>query len=141
MISYCLRRVVVFQDVLIHEKRGYIYLLAIGIPLALSLLPFTTNDYGNNGAWCSIDVVEVSADSSLFALIVLKSISTAALWNLLVLYGPLWIAVLYSIWSSVRVGKTLIGLRLVLRGEKGEDPKSAADLGSDQAKKSSEVSD
>lgn len=65
------------------------------IPLAMACLPFTTDNYGDAGAWCSI----TSKD--------LKSLQWGTFWRFAIIYVPLWICVFINAYMCVTVYRAM----------------------------------
>lgn len=61
--------------------------LGWGYPLLMTALPFTTNSYGDTGAWCWI----------------VKDDNAGVAWRYVQFYGILWITILYCVFVYVRV--------------------------------------
>ena len=47
VIAYALYRAIVLRDEKIENKQKKLFIFGLSLPLALSILPFTTNSYGN----------------------------------------------------------------------------------------------
>lgn len=65
------------------------------IPLVMACLPFTTDNYGEAGAWCSI----TSRD--------LKSLVWGTFWRFAVIYAPLWICVFVNAYMCLTVYRAM----------------------------------
>ena len=65
------------------------------IPLVMACLPFTTDNYGDAGAWCSI----TSKD--------LKSLQWGTFWRFAIIYVPLWICVFLNAYMCVTVYRAM----------------------------------
>lgn len=65
------------------------------IPLAMACLPFTTDNYGDAGAWCSI----TSKD--------LKSLQWGTFWRFAIIYVPLWVCVFFNAYMCVTVYRAM----------------------------------
>ena len=94
-----LRQVIVERNFDIANQQAHrpTYMMyAWGLPVLFTLLPFTTNNYGNNGAWCSI----TSSRGSWWG---------GVLWHVVCLYGPCWLAIAYNITMYLRVHRFVRG--------------------------------
>ena len=85
-----------------QAQRPTYMLYAWGLPVLFALLPFSTNNYGNNGAWCSI----TSSSGSWWG---------GVLWHAVCLYGPCWAAIAYNITMYLRVHQFVRGMHSVGR--------------------------
>lgn len=63
------------------EWRPAIYGVAWGLPMLVSLLPFSTGSYGSAGAWCWIRP---------------KPRAESHAWRFSIFYGPIWVAIIYN---------------------------------------------
>lgn len=79
------------------------------VPLAMSLLPFTTDNYGGAGAWCSI----TSKD--------LKSLEWGTFWRFAIIYVPLWVAVAFNGYLCLRVYRAVKGFEASLAAYDDDD--------------------
>lgn len=67
------------------------------VPLVMAGLPFTTNNYGDAGAWCSITAKD------------LKSIEWGTFWRFAIIYVPLWACVAGNAYMYFRVNRAMRG--------------------------------
>ncbi|CAM9189802.1 unnamed protein product [Ectocarpus sp. 8 AP-2014] len=72
------------------------------IPLGMACLPFTTDNYGDAGAWCSI----TSKD--------LKSLEWGTFWRFAVIYVPLWVCVGVNGYMCVKVHRAMRGFEAAM---------------------------
>ncbi|CAM9453208.1 unnamed protein product [Ectocarpus sp. 6 AP-2014] len=72
------------------------------IPLGMACLPFTTDNYGEAGAWCSI----TSKD--------LKSLEWGTFWRFAVIYVPLWVCVGVNGYMCVKVHRAMRGFEAAM---------------------------
>ena len=86
-----------------QAQRPTYMMYAWGLPVLFTLLPFTTNNYGNNGAWCSI----TSSSGSWWG---------GVLWHVVCLYGPCWLAIAYNVTMYLRVHRFVRGMHGVGSG-------------------------
>lgn len=79
LIGYKLYRSIVKQDVEIHtlQRTLKMHLVVWGTSFVAALLPLTTNNYGDAGAWCWI-----SADQ--------YDQGTGTMWRFAIFYVPIW---------------------------------------------------
>eukprot|EP01006_Ploeotia_vitrea_P026309 TRINITY_DN59281_c0_g1_i1.p2 TRINITY_DN59281_c0_g1~~TRINITY_DN59281_c0_g1_i1.p2 ORF type:complete len:284 (-),score=133.68 TRINITY_DN59281_c0_g1_i1:48-899(-) len=73
--------------------------LCWGVPLVLTILPFTTDSYGRAGAWCWIST-ERGGDAA-----------AGTAWRFIQFYLPLWACIGYNSWVYFHVSKKLVVLR------------------------------
>lgn len=71
------------------------------IPLAMACLPFTTDNYGDAGAWCSI----TSKD--------LKSLVWGTFWRFAVIYVPLWVCIGVNVYMCFKVYRAMRSVKAV----------------------------
>ncbi|CAN0379545.1 unnamed protein product [Scytosiphon promiscuus] len=77
-----------------HEQKGLMrrfHLAVWGAALFSTLLPFTTDSYGSTGSWCWIETNPKS------------SFDVGTMWRYVVLYCPLWAAIVFNIVVYVRI--------------------------------------
>ncbi|CAM9810808.1 unnamed protein product, partial [Hapterophycus canaliculatus] len=77
-----------------HEQKGLMrrfHFAVWGAALFSMLLPFTTDSYGSTGSWCWIE-----ANPEL-------NFDVGTMWRYLVLYCPLWAAIVFNIVVYVRI--------------------------------------
>lgn len=84
------------------------------VPLFMSALPFTTDNYGDAGAWCSI----TSKD--------LKSLEWGTFWRFAVIYVPLWIAVAVNAYLCVSVYRAVRGIEAAAYDDDSADEHSSS---------------
>lgn len=102
VIANFLYEVIVFNnfDLVEQQQRRPTYLwFAWGAPVLPTLLPFTTGNYGNNGAWCS-----VTSDTGDYWW--------GVLWHIGCLYLPCWVAIGYNLSVFLTVQRFVRGLQL-----------------------------
>ncbi|CAM9652236.1 unnamed protein product, partial [Hapterophycus canaliculatus] len=72
------------------------------IPLVMACLPFTTDNYGDAGAWCSI----TSKD--------LKSLVWGTFWRFAVIYVPLWVCIGVNMYMCFKVYRAMRGFEAAM---------------------------
>lgn len=72
------------------------------IPFVMACLPFTTNNYGDAGSWCSITAKD------------LKSLEWGTFWRFAIIYVPLWTCVLVNGYMCVKVYRAMRGLEVAM---------------------------
>lgn len=68
----------------LHKKQqrfGAVMAWCWFVPLMMATLPFSTNNYGDAGAWCSITAKD------------LKSLEWGTFWRFTIIYVPLWVTI------------------------------------------------
>lgn len=94
------------------------------IPLVMACLPFTTDNYGGAGAWCSITARD------------LKSLEWGTFWRFAIIYAPLWVCVGVNAYMCIKVYRAMRGFEAAMvayavpmgSGEGGE-PEEASVVG------------
>uniref|UniRef100_A0A7S2F7C4 G-protein coupled receptors family 2 profile 2 domain-containing protein n=1 Tax=Octactis speculum TaxID=3111310 RepID=A0A7S2F7C4_9STRA len=84
-----------------HEQRKlptYI-IFSWGLPAIFAALPFTTGNYGNNGAWCSI----TPGTGSYWA---------GVMWIFVCIFVPCWLAIGYNVTVYLTVNRVVRGLHM-----------------------------
>lgn len=72
------------------------------IPLVMACLPFTTDNYGDAGAWCSITARD------------LKSLEWGTFWRFAVIYVPLWVCVGVNAYMCIKVYRAMRGFEAAM---------------------------
>lgn len=72
------------------------------IPLVMACLPFSTNNYGDAGAWCSITAKD------------LKSIEWGTFWRFAIIYVPLWLCVAVNAYMCFKVYRAMRGFEAAM---------------------------
>lgn len=83
-----------FRSPSVNEKWKYYHLVCFGWPLVVTLLPFTTDGYGDTGGWCWI-----KTDNSIDRA-----------WRYIQLYLPLWFIIVYNMYVYVSVYQKMSAL-------------------------------
>ena len=96
VISYTLNRCLTFPNANLEDYERKYLLGCFGLPLVVAAIPLTTGSYGETLGWCWISN---STEASVVFL-----------WELLVFYGPLWVAFAVSLFYSFTVYKISRGL-------------------------------
>lgn len=78
-----------FQARMIDTYRNHFLLAGWGYPLLFTILPMTTNSYGEAGGWCWI------IDDNPIDIV----------WRFLQFYIPLWMIMIYCMWVYIRVAR------------------------------------
>lgn len=104
VIAYFMHSVIVLRNVDVAtqwRRRPVHHLYAWGLPVFFTMLPLLTDNYGNNGAWCSI----TSQVGSYWWGVV---------WHFVCLYIPCWVAIAYNLSTYLTVHRVVKGLHLSL---------------------------
>ncbi|CAM9503383.1 unnamed protein product [Sphacelaria rigidula] len=72
------------------------------VPLVMAALPFSTDSYGDAGAWCSITARD------------LKSLEWGTFWRFSIIYVPLWVAVAINAYMCYRVYSAIKGFEAAM---------------------------
>lgn len=83
-----------FRSPSVNEKWIYYHLVCFGWPVVVTLLPFTTDGYGDTGGWCWI-----KTDNSIDRA-----------WRYIQLYLPLWFIIVYNMYVYVSVYQKMSAL-------------------------------
>lgn len=110
VIANFMYEVILFQNFELIEqqqRRPTYQLYAWGVPVLLAMLPFTTSNYGSNGAYCS-----VTSDTGDYWW--------GVFWHVTCLYLPCWVAIGYNVSVFLTVQRYVRGLELSDVGFEGE---------------------
>jgi len=104
-IAYALRQMLAFRNFeTARNSEPVLYMLCWGVPFFLALLPLTTKDYVDTGAWCSIG-------GNRFRDVELDKVDTGTMWEMVCFDVPLWLSILYIFWAYWEVYRVIRGLR------------------------------
>lgn len=103
-IAYMLFKTVLRQQTTKDEFR-YSLLLCWGVPLVLACLPFSTDSYGDAGAWCWIKTTDT------------RAFDAGTAWRFFIFYIPLWIVIVFNLFVYYRVYSGLAPLLSVPNDE------------------------
>eukprot|EP00903_Cladosiphon_okamuranus_P010963 g10354.t1 len=108
-----------------HEQRALMrrfHLAVWGVALFSALLPFTTGSYGSTGSWCWIEQTNPRA-----------GFDVGTMWRYLVLYCPLWAAIVFNIVAYVRIVGVVRRFSAEIGGGGGADGGAAVGPSAEQA--------
>ncbi len=94
-------RLIIKNDSTMQESYWKLMAMCWGIPIGMTLLPLTSNNYDNinSDAWCSISgMVDTSVEYE------------GELWGIFLLYIPLWITVIVNFWMLFTVSEAILRL-------------------------------
>jgi hypothetical protein len=90
--------IIIKRDFSMQDSMKKVMALCWGIPLIMALLPLTTGNYGDVGAWCSISTDDI------------RHLDAGTVWRFLMLYIPMWVSVCVNFWMHFQVSKAIRGL-------------------------------
>ncbi|CAM9452076.1 unnamed protein product [Choristocarpus tenellus] len=116
-ISLLCYQMIIKHDFSMQERMKTVCIVCWVLPAVFSALPFTTNSYGDAGAWCSI----TSQD--------LKSFVWGTFWRFAIIYVPLWISVTVNLFMYSKVMHSMRGLEASMAVYREEDTTEAGSEG------------